>query len=177
HSGAGAIFADDVPGNIDVRLDRYAKIIGWDEAKKQVTVQAGMHLGVDPQDPASNAGNSFLQAIHDHGWALPDLGGITHQTVGGFLSTGSMGGTVSYDVGESVVCIRVVAGDGRVYELHPNADDPNDSEENPFYAAGVSMGLLGIISTVTFQCVDRYVVIGEQLTTSFAACPVDLFGD
>jgi FAD/FMN-containing dehydrogenase len=177
HSVAGAIFTDDAPGNINVRLDRYANIIGWDEAKKQVTVQAGMHLGIDPQDPASNWGGSFLAALHRHGWALPDLGGITHQTVGGFLSTGSMGGTISYDVGEAIVCLRIVAGDGHVYELHPNPDDPNDAEENPFYAAGVSMGLLGIISTVTFQCVDRFEVVARQLTTSFAACPVDLFGD
>jgi FAD/FMN-containing dehydrogenase len=176
HSVSSAIFTDDGPEHINVQLDRYARIIGWDEARKQVTVQAGIHLGVDPQDPASNRDNSFLYALERHGWALPDLGGISHQTVGGFISTGSMGGTVNYDVGESIVCLRIVSGDGKVYELHPNPDDPNDAEKNPFYAAGVSMGLLGILSTVTFQCVDRYKVIGRQVTSSFAASPVDLFG-
>ncbi|HVU03461.1 MAG TPA: FAD-binding protein [Polyangiaceae bacterium] len=177
HSVSSAIFTDDRPGNINVQLDRYQKIIGWDEAKKQVTVQAGAHLGVDPQDPASSRENSFLWALHRHGWALPDLGGITHQTVGGFLSTGSMGGTIAYDVGEAIVCLRIVAGDGNVYELHADPGNPRDEEENPFYGAGVAMGLYGIISTVTFQCVDRYDVIGKQVTTSFSRCAVDLFGD
>jgi FAD/FMN-containing dehydrogenase len=176
HSVGAAIFTDDDPQHINVQLDRYARIIGWDLAKKQVTVQAGIHLGVDPQDGGSSRENSLLYALQRHGWALPDLGGISHQTVGGFISTGSMGGTVHYDVGESVVCLRIVSGDGKIYELHPNPDDANDAETNPFYAAGVSMGLLGILSTVTFQCVDRYNVIGQQVTTSFAASRVDLFG-
>lgn len=177
HSYSGAIFTDRGDEHINVMLDRYKQIIAFDDAKKQVTVQAGIHLGVDPQDPNSTKANSLLYRLEARGWALPDLGGITHQTVGGFLSTGSMGGTVHYDVGEAVTCIRIVAGDGRVYELHPNPDDPEDAKNNPFYAAGVSMGLLGIISTVTFQCVDRYDIIGQQVTVGFDRCAVDLFGD
>src|SRR5437868_5255409 len=38
HSVSSAIFTDDAPEHINVQLDRYARIIGWDEAKKQVTV-------------------------------------------------------------------------------------------------------------------------------------------
>ena len=178
HSVGGAIFTDDDSRNTNVQLDRYNRILAFDDAKKQVTVQAGIHLGVDPLDPSSTRDNSLLYQLERKGWALPDLGGITHQTVGGFLSTGSAGGTVHHDVGESIVCMRIVAGDGQVYELRPGEpSDDNDRRRNPFYAAGVSMGLLGIISTVTFQCVDRYNIIGKQVTKSYRLAPDDALTD
>jgi hypothetical protein len=176
HSVGRAIWSDPGDRNINVQLDRYNRILHFDDVRKQVTVETGIHLGVDPRDTGSSRDNSLLYALERRGWALPDLGGITHQTVGGFLSTGSAGGTVRYDVGESVRVIRIVAGDGNVYELRPNPADPQDELRNPFYAAGVSMGLLGILSTVTFQCIDRYDIIGRQITRSFAESPVDLFG-
>ncbi len=45
------------------------------------------------------------------------------------------------------------------------------------YAAGVSMGLLGIISEVTFQCEDAYDVEGREVTAKVDRSPVDLFAD
>lgn len=176
HSVGGAIFTDDGPDHVNVQLDRYNQIVSWDERNLRVTVQAGMHLGVDPQDRDSNKGNSLLYALEKKGWALPDLGGISHQTVGGFLSTGSAGGTVHHDVGEAIVSMRIVAGNGRVYELEPDPDDPEDESKNPFFGACVSMGLYGVISTVTFQCVPRYDIIGKQVTCKYVDSPVDLFG-
>jgi hypothetical protein len=55
HSVYRAIYTDESPpGNINVQLDRYNRILHWDTARKRVTVQAGCHLGVDPRDPRSN---------------------------------------------------------------------------------------------------------------------------
>lgn len=175
HSVNAAIYADESEGAINVQLDRYNKVVRWDPARRRVTVQAGCHLGVDPNNPASTKKNSLLWQLERRGWALPDLGGITHQTVGGFLSTGSMGGTTTYDFGEAVVGIRLIDGTGRIHDLAPNPDDPDDAEKNPFYAAGVSMGLLGIVSEVTFECVPRYDIIGSQETTTAERCAIQLF--
>jgi D-arabinono-1,4-lactone oxidase len=175
HSVNAAIYTDEREGALNVQLDRYTKIVRWDPARLRVTVQAGCHLGVDPNNPASNEKNSLLAQLELRGWALPDLGGITHQTVGGFISTGSMGGSTTYDIGESIVAIRLIDGTGNVHELAPNADDPNDEQTNPFYAAGVSMGLLGIISEVTFQCVPRFDIIGQQATTRAEYSSINLF--
>jgi FAD/FMN-containing dehydrogenase len=157
-------YTDEGPEHINVQLDRYTRILDWDEERKRVTVQAGCHLGVDPDDPLSNKKNSLLWQLDAHRWALPDLGGITHQTVAGFVSTGSMGGTSHHDFGGSIVGLRLIDGTGKVHELAPNPDDPDDKQTNPFYAAGVSLGLLGILSTVTFQCVESYELEGEQVT-------------
>ena len=85
HSVGKAIWSDPGDRNINVQLDRYNRILRFDDAKKQVTVEAGIHLGIDPRDPGSNRENSLLYTLERRGWALPDLGGISHQTVGGFL--------------------------------------------------------------------------------------------
>lgn len=179
HSVQPAIFTDapDTPAHVNVQLDRYARVLEWDDAKMQVTVQAGCHLGKDPNNPLSTKENGLLRQMHARGWALPDLGGITHQTVGGFLSTGSAGGSTVYDVAEAIVRLRLVDGCGNVHELAPNPADPDDEATNPFYAAGVSMGLLGVLSTVTFQCMPAFNVIGSQATTEVGKSTPDLFAD
>ncbi|QRK06367.1 FAD-binding protein [Archangium violaceum] len=170
-----AIYTDRGRQHINVQLDRYNRLIEWDEERMRVTVQGGCHLGVDPNDPLSTKENSLLWQLDKKGWALPDLGGISHQTVAGFLSTGSMGGTLHHDLGGAVIGLRIIDGTGRVHDLAPNPDDPNDEQNNPLYAVGVSMGLLGIISTVTFQCEPRYDVVGRQVTSASGKCAIKLF--
>jgi FAD/FMN-containing dehydrogenase len=45
HSVYQAIYADESPpGNINVQLDLYNRILHWDTTRKRVTVQAGCHL-------------------------------------------------------------------------------------------------------------------------------------
>jgi hypothetical protein len=134
----------------------------------RVTVQAGCHLGVDPNNPFSTKKNSLLRQLDKLGWALPDLGGIAHQTVSGFLSTGSMGGTMQYNLGGALVGIRIIDGTGKVRDLAQENDE--------FYAAGVSMGLLGIVSTLTFQCEPRYNIQGRNRVSTVEKCPAPLFG-
>ena len=61
--------------------------------------------------------------LSNKGWALPDLGGITHQTVSGFLSTGSAGGSLHHDAKDGVQAMEIVDGTGRVFSV--SARDPN----------------------------------------------------
>jgi len=179
HSVGAAIFTDQENDNINVHLDRYNKILCWDEAAREVTVQAGIHLGIDPLDKTTSWENSLNLQLQERGWALPCLGGITHQTVGGFLSTGSEGGSVRHDAGSAVVRLRIVAGDGNVYEFAPNPNDPADVDNNPFYAAGVAMGLFGIISTVTFRYIPSYKVRGIAVTCGVRdpRAPADVYAE
>lgn len=144
--------------------------VSFDDSTMQVTVGAGCNLGIDPRDPTSTADNSLLRALDRRGWALPDLGGISPQTVGGFLSTGSTGGSVHHSLADQIVAIRVVDGRGRVQELRRDTGDAR------FWAVGCSLGLLGVIVAVTFQCVPAFLVAGTEATTSEDDCAVDLFG-
>jgi hypothetical protein len=143
--------------DVNIMLDRMSRV-AFDDVRQQVTVEAGCTL------------RSLFRQLEGRGWALPTTAGITHQTVGGFLSTGSAGGSLRHSIGGQVVALRLVDGLGRLHELRQD-----DNPENPFYAAGVSLGLLGIITGVTFQCVDRFRIVGSERTSSYAACEVDLF--
>ena len=55
-------------------------------------------------------------------------------------------------------------------DLHETAD-----LDSPFYAAGVSMGLLGVIISVTFQCVDTFNIEGSEITQKYSESSYELF--
>jgi D-arabinono-1,4-lactone oxidase len=173
---AAAVLTDSPPGNdpreIDVMLDAYRAIHFIDEATGIVEVEAGCNLSVNPYDPThtSTVENGLLYSLQQRGWALSDLGGITHQTVSGFLSTGSSGGSLKYGIDENIVALRIIDGTGEVREL-TRATTPD-----LFLAAGVSMGLLGVISRVKFQCIPTYNIVGSESTSREDDCEIDLFG-
>jgi hypothetical protein len=160
-------------GNINIYLDRMIRVRFNDETM-QVTVEAGCHLGDDPADPThtSSVENSLFYQLDQKGWAFPDTGGIIHQTVGGFLSTGSSGSSMQHSVGEQIIAFRLVDGLGNVNEFQRS-----DDLDSPFYAVGVSMGLLGIITSVTFQCVERFDIVGTEKVSNYDDCEVDFFGN
>jgi FAD binding domain/D-arabinono-1,4-lactone oxidase len=171
-----AVFTDRAPGTtkreINVMLDRYRAVRWLDEAKGVVEVEAGCNLSLNPYDPThtSTLENGLLYQLQQKGWMLSDLGGITHQTVAGFLSTGSSGGSLQYDINQNIVAFRFVDGTGQIREV--SADEDADL----FHAVGVSMGLLGVLSTVKFQCIPTFNIEGTESTTGEADCPIDLFG-
>jgi D-arabinono-1,4-lactone oxidase len=166
---------DAPPGeNVNVMLDRYR---GWrvkDEARRLVEADAGIHLGLDPTDPTGTATleTSLLwQLWKQRGWTLSDLGGITNQTVSGFTATGSSGGSLQFSVNDNLWGFRVIDGRGEVHEL--SRDDP---DADLLDAMSPNMGLLGVVSTITFKCEDTFNICGQEAVTSVEGCAIDLFG-
>lgn len=157
-------------GQINVLLDKMRKI-EFDDQLMRVTVGAGCHLGYDPEDPTSSRENGLFAQLEKRGWAVPDMGGITRQTVGGFLSTGSAGGSLQHTPSDHILRFKIVDGTGAAREF-----SRDDNPDNPFWAVGVSLGLFGVITEVTMQCVPRYEVQGVERTSNYAGCEIDLFG-
>ncbi len=164
------------PGpNLNLMLDRYR---GWrvrDEGRRLVEAEAGIHLGADPSDPTGTATleTSLLwQLATEKGWSLEDTGGITHQTISGFTATGSSGGSLRFSANRNLWGFRIVDGRGEVHEVTRDDADPE-----LFYAMCPNLGLLGVVSTITLECVEAFDIRGEQATTTIETCPVDLFGD
>ncbi|MGE5795593.1 MAG: FAD-binding protein [Ignavibacteria bacterium] len=170
HSVKDAIYAEE--NGINIMLDKMREI-RIDKDKMEVTVQAGCHLGRDPYDPSgtSNLINSLFYQLDQQGLAVPDMGGIIHQTVGGFISTGSAGGSVIHAFSDQISAIRLIDGNGVVHQL------TRASGDDLFFAAGISLGLLGIITEVTFNLVHKFDIIGEETTTSVKDCTINLFGE
>lgn len=155
-----------------IQLDemRYAHV---DEEKLQVTVGAGINLNYDPYDPSchSNRLNGLYRLINKYNMALPNVPDAAHQTVGGYMSTGSSGATMSHSFDECILQIKLVNGTGESVTLSRN-DDPSSQ----FYGAGSSMGLMGIIYEVTLQCVPAFDIIGHEHINNADEAPYDLFG-
>jgi FAD/FMN-containing dehydrogenase len=116
-------------------LDRYNRLL--EATGTLVTVEAGMKL----------------RDLHNHlaarGLALPVSGSISEQTVSGAVSTATHGGSIQYPaLSDYVEAVRIVRADGSVAVL--------DRSHDLFPAAVVSLGVLGVMSTVTFRCVPAF---------------------
>lgn len=131
---------------------------GSDEHGKygRFKVGAGCHLGFDPADrDHSTEGNSLINQIEAAGYGLPIVGGITHQTLAGFMQTGSAGGSTQHGFADAVESIRFVNGKGNLVEAHRGQD--------LFNAVGVSMGMFGVITEVTLKLRPSYWVSGAEV--------------
>ncbi len=173
HSVEDAIFttarrAGRKGAGVDLTLERFAGL-SFDDERRQVTVEGGVRLGADPRDRSgfATAEAGLCWRLEQRGWALPIVPGITHQTVAGCLMTGSAGGSYEHALTEQVVGLRLVDGRGEVHVLGP------DRDPDVFAAAGVSLGLLGIVTAVTLQCVERFDVEGEEVVAPAAGGPLD----
>ena len=158
--------------NINLMLDKYISLVWEDEGNGIVVTDSGIHLGVDPDDSSatSTLENGLLYQAFKKGFGFNDLGGITHQTVSGFLMTGSAGGSLMYDLGENIIGFKIVDGTGDCKWVNKN--------DELFPAVSLSLGLLGVITKVRFKLVKTFNIYGQEFTTptKFEECPIDLFG-
>lgn len=187
HAVAHAIYADpldDIPNrvdrkrrpaggkNLDIVLDRYADYSVESEVDRIVVVQAGMHLGESPGQPGGAEADGLLFRLDDeHGWTLPATGGITHQTLSGFIATASAGGSLQHSLDDCIIGVRIIDGAGKVHDWCRNCDPE-------FHAAVPNLGVLGIVSTIRLQCVDAFHVQGQEaIVPASGSRVVDLFGE
>jgi FAD/FMN-containing dehydrogenase len=175
HSVEESIVADGTTPTT-LCLGKDFQTIGFDTSNYPlVQVGAGLRLGGDPDEgvPASVGVLNWL-ATRTQPFSVPDLGGITHQSVGGFLSTGSSGGSLNYSLDDAIVSITFMDGNGQQHTVTPSNGD--------FAAVGVSMGLFGVITEIEIKPVPRFAIFGTESTTDvdkaafqpFAAGPTGL---
>lgn len=163
--------SEDTPPNgpnINIMLDQFKKLTWDNDEPNVVEAESGINLGADPGK--STLEESFLWKIWQKGWALEDLGGITHQTISGFMMTGSAGGTLMYDLVDNIEAFRIIDGTGAVAWI--------DKTNPEFFAMGTSLGLMGIITKIRFKLSPKYYIKGQEETTptALADCQIDLFG-
>ena len=135
--GAGHSFGDIVgTSGVLISLDDLSGLLGYDEVSGHVTVAAGTRL---------HELNGLLDEI---GRAMANLGDINVQSVAGAISTATHGpGARLGNLATQVVSLDIVTADGRVRTI-----DAGDELQ----AARVSLGALGVISTVTLQTVPSF---------------------
>ena len=127
----------DIAAGLDTLIDvtSYNKILDFNEDDLTITVQSGLLLG------------DLLEAIEAKGWCIPCLPDINTITIGGALATGTHG-TSGKLLCEYMVSCRLVLADGSIKVVNEK-DELMD-------AVRVSLGVLGIMSTITFKCEPIY---------------------
>ena len=126
-------------------LSGWTGIVSADAGSGIVTVRSGTTL---------RALNADLDAL---GLAMPNLGDINAQTISGAISTGTHGtGARLGGIAAQVEALELITADGSLVRASAN--------ENPdMLAAGrVSLGALGVITTVTLRCVPAFQLAADE---------------
>jgi L-gulono-1,4-lactone dehydrogenase len=144
--GSGHSFTDvAATDGVAIDLSRWCGIVAADTETGLVTVRAGTTLR------ELNAGLDHL------GLGLTNLGDIDAQTIAGAISTGTHGtGAAFGGMATQVEGLELVLADGSIVACSPG--------ERPelFGAARVSLGALGVISTVTLRCEPAFAVAADE---------------
>ncbi|HTU30119.1 MAG TPA: FAD-binding protein [Solirubrobacteraceae bacterium] len=165
--------AGDRDDDLVLSLDRMRELRVVDERERLVRAQAGIHLGRDPSAAAAEGSlaSSLLHRLaEEHRWTLGSTGGITHQTLGGFLATASAGGSLQHSLLDHVAEVRLIDGRGE-----PQVFSGVDGERG-LPAVLPSLGLLGVITEVTLRCEPLFTIAGQEAIVDLAGAEFDLEG-
>jgi L-gulonolactone oxidase len=151
--GAGHSFTSiGETDGVQIRPDRLTGIVSADQRTGRVTVLAGTRL------------HDLNESLWSLGLAMPNLGDIDVQTIAGAISTGTHGtGATLGGLATQVCGMQLVQADGELLDV--------DAELLP--AAAIGLGALGIIATVTLQCVPAFALAAGEAPAALD----DVLGD
>ncbi len=128
-----------------IKLDSYTKVLDVDREAATVTAQAGITI------------LQLSDALAHFGLALENMGDVGYQTISGAISTATHGtGERFRNISSQVIGLSMVVASGDVLRCTAGQD------ANAFKAAQVGLGALGVLSTVTLQCVPAYNIHSVQ---------------
>jgi L-gulono-1,4-lactone dehydrogenase len=159
--GTGHSFTDIAcTDGLQIGLDDYGRVLDVDLEHGLVVAEAGVKL-------------SFLnEVLAVRCLGLENLGDIAYQTIAGAISTGTHGTGVGFGgLATQVVGLDLVTADGTVVSCGPS------QEPEIFQAARVSLGALGVLSTVTLQCVPAFNLhaVEEPMALSHVLTHIDTY--
>ncbi|MGB0838552.1 MAG: D-arabinono-1,4-lactone oxidase, partial [Chitinophagales bacterium] len=138
--GTGHSFTPVVKTNdILISLDKYQGLVSVDKEKCQATVKAGTKLSL------------LGELLFEQGMGMENLGDIDVQSIAGTISTGTHGtGSRLGTISTQVIGLKWVNGKGEIVTC--------STTEQPelLKAAQVSLGMMGVFTEVTLQCVPAY---------------------
>ena len=149
--GAGHSWSDNACSDeIQVSLDGMRQLLSIDKDQRIVTVQGGMRV------------RDLNQLLDDQGLALDTLGSVSEQSVAGLISTGTHGSGLGHRiVAANVIGLRLLTADGAFHDAREGSD--------LLLAARVGLGSLGVITRVSFRCVDAFNLEEQGTPMSYEA--------
>lgn len=111
--------------------------------------------------PANMTSGRLQSLLAPHGLVIPTVGEWQNATLAGAMLTGTHGGSARYGLmSTSLREMRIVNGLGDLVTI--------DSGHPDFQHLGVSLGLMGVITRVTFECIERFSLKLETDVVPFA---------
>ncbi|BFZ62080.1 D-arabinono-1,4-lactone oxidase [Saitoella coloradoensis] len=122
-----------------VNLDHLNNVIEVNHEKHEVTVEAGMRLF------------RLHEILDKEGWAMPNIGSISDQSVAGAIATATHGSSLKHKlISDQVRQLTILLADGTERTCS------EDSDPELFKAACVSLGALGIIIRIKMHVVPAF---------------------
>ncbi|MDO5753274.1 D-arabinono-1,4-lactone oxidase [Arthrobacter sp.] len=151
--GAGHSFTDIALTNgVQVCLDGLTGLLKVDRTAKRATFAGGTRLYEIPA------------LLAPYGLAMENLGDVDKQSIAGAISTGTHGTGLKFGgIAAQVQALTLVDGSGEV--VHCSATENAEI----FAVARVGLGALGIITSVTLQCVDAFMLHAVEQPEPLAA--------
>ncbi|WP_405896446.1 FAD-binding protein [Streptomyces sp. NBC_00727] len=120
-----------------VSLAGLPRVVDIDASGKAVALTAGLRFG------------EFAAELHEHGFALANLGSLPHISVAGAVATGTHGsGVGNRSLAGSVRALSLVTADGGTRTLARADED--------FAGAVVSLGALGVVTSLELDLVPAF---------------------
>lgn len=154
--GSGHSFSPIAISNeILVSLKNYRRLISV--GKDFISCQGGMYL------------HELYSVLKENKLSLPNFGVINKQTVAGALATGTHGSGLKHrSLSAEVENLRIITASGQVFEIKRDAVVRiGEKKLNLWDAASISLGMLGIVTEVTFRCEPLFYLKSEESVIEF----------
>lgn len=155
--GAGHSFSDiAVTQDTRIVLDRMTGLVGADLSTGRATFGAGTSI------------LAAAEALAGAGLAFSNLGDTGYQSLAGAAATGTHGSGLGFgSISSYVTGVELVTGTGEVLAI-------DESEPDLLAAARVSLGALGIATSVTMQCEDAFTLETTRSVMDAEECLAEL---
>lgn len=152
-SGAGHSNPAIVPTpGVHIDFDDFNQVVAVDKEKLQVTVRPGMRI------------SALTKYLREQGMSLNNQGDIDRQAVIGAMMTGTHG------AGKKLPCLsaqligaRIVTAEGELRDLSP-------ADGELFKAFRTSIGMFGLVVSLTLQAVPSYNIYKRSWNTDAEDC-------
>ncbi|CAM4529198.1 L-gulonolactone oxidase [Lepidochelys kempii] len=122
-----------------VQMGKMNKILKVDEEKRQVMVEAGILL------------SDLNVELSKYGLALANLGAVSEVAAAGVIGTGTHNTGIKHGIlPTQVVALTLLTASGDILECSESVN------AEIFQAARLHLGCLGVVLTITFQCVPEF---------------------
>lgn len=143
--------------DIIINLDRMNKVLNFSKNYPCVQVEAGIKL------------HELTKYLDTLGYAIPNLGSISEQSVAGCISTGTHGtGKQNGLLATYIMELQIVCADGTVKVCN------HQQNKDIYQAALCSLGCLGIITGVVLAVVPAFDVLANENSSTLSTVLANL---